>query len=335
MNVERSVMTGEIVETKQIEVNNVPIGVVIGHLATWQSDSQGGIYGVPDRILRGSYVESIQEHKARNNRQVRLKDHHMNTIGGFPIQSVKEDNVGLFGEGHINLETQQGREAYSLARQGVLVDFSVGHIVQEDKIENGERLIMKARLIEASIVDEPKNRRANIKEVKTMARFADLPIATGNPTWDEDSARNRVMELKYVDGNGADAFVDDSILIADVVDGKLMVIPAAVHLAAEEVKKSGNKEAQLTLERYFGKMEVDSPFESKSFYTVSDVQDWTNTELKAALLDTGRFSNGAVRALVARSKDQPRVAGLDQNAMESLIEKIQATTNSLRGKQNA
>jgi HK97 family phage prohead protease len=324
MNIERSALSGEIIETKQVEINGVPIGVVLGHVATWQTDNSNGIFGIPDRIVRGAYLESLQEHKARHNRQIRLKNHHMHVIGGFPIELAKEDNIGLFAEGHINLETKEGVETYSLARQKVLVDFSVGHIVLEDKIEDGERVILKARIIEASIVDEPKNQRAQITEVKNL-HFADLPIAMATTGWDEDSARARVMELKFADGNGADAFIGDN-LIADVIEGKLVAIPAALNLAAQEVKESGDKGSQVVLERYFGKMEVKSPFDSKQFYTVDDVRKWTNAEFKSALITTGIFSNGAVRALVARSKGQVTVPEPETKAMGSLLENIRATT---------
>lgn len=180
MRLERATLAGEIVEVKEMSINGVPVGIVKGYIATWQKDHYPGIYGVPDRIVKGAYTRTLQEHKARNNRQIRLKDNHGRTIGGFPIDTAREDNIGLYAEGHINLDTQLGKEAYSLARQRVLVDFSVGHIVKKDTIENGERLIYDADLIEGSITDEPKNRWAKVSEVKS-AHFADLlssPVST-------------------------------------------------------------------------------------------------------------------------------------------------------------
>ncbi len=327
MNIERSTLSGEIVETKQVEVGGIPIGIVIGHVATWKADNHSGIFGIPDRILRGAYTKSLQEHKARRNRPIRLKDQHWEIIGGFPIETAKEDNVGLFAEGHINLEKQRGIEAYSLARQGVLVDFSVGHIVKQDKIEDGERIIMEADIIEASIVDEPKNQRAQITEVKST-HFADLPVAANDTEWDSEAARARVMELKYCDGNGANAFVGGQ-LIADVIEGKLIVIPAGLRIAAEVIKDSEDKSAQIIMERYFSKMKQPSPFETKMFYGLDDVKDWSNAEYKSALTDTGIFSNGAIRALIARSKGQATVPDSDSGALGTLIEKIQATTNHI------
>ena len=322
MTIERVSLSGEIIETKTADRNGVPVGVVSGYIATWQLDAWNGIYGMPDRIVRGAYMESIQEHKANRNRQVRLKDNHGKTIGGFPIDSVREDNRGLYGVGEINLDTQQGREAYSLAQQSVLVDFSVGHVVTDDEIDNGTRLIKKAILLEGSITDEPKNQRANITEVKAM--FGDLPLyVTDGYKWCEEGARERVMEMKYSIGNGAHAFVGESI-IADVIDGKLYAIPTAIRNAAALAKGTEEKSQQVILERYYAKMGEASPFKSKMFYSVDDVKDWSNADYKSALLDTGMFSNGAARALIARQKDQ-NVSESD-GGLSSLLEKIVETT---------
>jgi HK97 family phage prohead protease len=159
--------SGRQLEVKQEERNGVPVGIVAGYIATWDPDT-GGIFGMPDQFVEGAFAASIEEHRSRGNRQVRLKDHHGRTIGGFPIATVKEDSIGLFGRGEINLETQLGREAFSLARQGVLSDFSVGFVALDDAVEGDIRRITKADLIEGSIVDEPANRAAKITEVKSL-----------------------------------------------------------------------------------------------------------------------------------------------------------------------
>ena len=157
---------GHLVETKETERNGVRVGEVRGYIATWKPDT-GGIFGVPDQFVRGAFRDSIAEHRARGDRPVRLKDLHGRTIGGFPIDRIREDDVGLYGEGEINLEVQQGREAFSLVRQGVLTDFSVGFTAIDDSIVDGIRIIRKAHLWEGSIVDEPANQAARILEVKS------------------------------------------------------------------------------------------------------------------------------------------------------------------------
>jgi len=167
-NVEIKHIGGRVVEVKKSQRNDVPVGIIEGYIATWDIDS-GGFFGVPDRFVPGAFTESLQEHRNRGNRQIRFKDHHGRTVGGFPIESVIQDDVGLFGIGEINLEVQQGADAYSLARQKVLTDFSIGFSVPEggDRLEDGVRVITKATVWEGSIVDEPANQNAIITEVKS------------------------------------------------------------------------------------------------------------------------------------------------------------------------
>jgi hypothetical protein len=104
---------------------------------------------------------------------------HGRTIGGFPIESVKEDARGLFGKGEINLDVQQGREAFALAKQGVMSDFSIGWGLGEGSTtKDGVRSIPEAEIWEGSIVDEPMNPHANITAVKAVdfSTLADVEI---------------------------------------------------------------------------------------------------------------------------------------------------------------
>lgn len=155
---------GNVVNVKQEERNGVQVGIVEGYIATWDID-EGDFFGIKDRFVRGAFVESILEHVQRR-RQVRLKDHHGRTVGGFPIEFVKEDDRGLFGVGEINLEVQQGHDLFVLAKQRVLTDFSIGFSVVDFEMDGDLRTITKAIIWEGSVVDEPMNRQANITQVK-------------------------------------------------------------------------------------------------------------------------------------------------------------------------
>lgn len=160
----------EATEFKEIERDGIHLGVVEGYLASFKEED----VAYPDKFEPGAFLDTIEEHKQRNNRPIRLNfQHDRNPIGGFPIESVKEDTRGLFGVGEINLDRQLGREVYSLARQGVLSDFSVGFSPIEWKMDGELRIITKARLYEASLVDEPMNKDAQVTAVK-----ADEPAYT-------------------------------------------------------------------------------------------------------------------------------------------------------------
>jgi hypothetical protein len=99
---------------------------------------------------------------------------------------VREDSRGLYGEAHINLDSPAGRELYSLARQGVIQDFSVGYTAVRDKIETGTdgrkvRRIYEARLWEVSLVDEPANPNATILEVRQAPLSDEENYRGGDP----------------------------------------------------------------------------------------------------------------------------------------------------------
>ena len=95
-------------------------GIVEGHIATFGIDRRD------DRFSPGAFDKSLTELKRVGKTQLPFKDFHGRTIGGFPMESLKEDSKGLFGVGEINLEIEQGRDAYALAQQGVYDSFSIG-----------------------------------------------------------------------------------------------------------------------------------------------------------------------------------------------------------------
>jgi hypothetical protein len=77
----------------------------------------------------------------------------------------------------------------------------------------------------------------------TVTRFQDLPVADRDRAWDGDAADKRVRAWAdakdapnaayrdahvWYDGDAADNFTAYKLLIADVVDGELKVVPRAV-----------------------------------------------------------------------------------------------------------
>ena len=158
--------SGHVLECKIEERNGVQVGIIEGYIATWDLDRGNGF--LRDQFVKGCFRKSIRELK-RRKRQLRFKDHHGRTVGGFPPETLKEDAKGLFGRGEINLEVQQGAEAYSLAKQNVLVDFSIGFsVVKSNRDEQNDiRTITEAIIWENSIVDEPMNPEAQITAVKS------------------------------------------------------------------------------------------------------------------------------------------------------------------------
>ncbi len=163
----------ESIETKKIEINGVPVGVIKGLASTF-----GNIDKTDDIVEPGAFTKTLKEHKKRHDRPIRMLFMHdrAEVIGGFPIDKVKETAKGLQVEGHINLDVQKGAEAFSLAKMGVLSDLSIGFIPVKVKLDEpkpgqffGTRHLKEIDLREISIVDEPANPKATITDVKKAA----------------------------------------------------------------------------------------------------------------------------------------------------------------------
>ena len=325
---------GKATEIKEEIVNGVPVGIIRGYIATWDLDR-----GM-DRFVRGAFSESLTELRAKN-RPIRFKDHHDRTVGGFPIQKVFEDEKGLFGQGEINLDVQQGREAFALAKQGVLSDFSIGFTAVESEMDGDIRKITKAIVWEGSIVDEPMNTAAVITEVKSTAFFQDLPLADRNQPWDSAAAMMRVLIWSGVYGrdgikgepndvyqkafawvNLADlkSFEAYKLQIVDIIDHKMVVVPHGIFAAAAAlsgadgdigIPEADRPKAIGHLERYYAKMGLESPFPDKVFFTSEDVKDWTARDFEQFLKASEQLSKSAVKILSARvdKKNEPDYSG--------------------------
>lgn len=311
--------------------NGVPVGIVEGYLASWKMED--GPY--PDRIVRGAFKQSLADHRKRGNRPIRMNYmHERNPIGGFPIETAKEDERGLYAVGEINLDRALGREVYSLAQQGVVTDFSVGITAEDrefEKLPDGRdcRVIKRCTLFEASLVDEPMNRDAQVVAVKSAMPFANLPTAPEEHVWDAEAAKERVLGMCLKDGDPTAAFLDRGrrFQIADLIDGQLCAVPGAVAAAAEVVKSERIEDHELLthLDRYCGRMGLPSPFEAApEVYRFEQVKAWTARDLEAALAETGRFSRSATKFLASK------IGGAGDEVPESVWSDVLASLTAMR-----
>lgn len=119
----------------------------------------------------------------------------------------------------------------------------------------------------------------------TVTTFKDLPLADRDRSWDGDAADKRVRDWadatdgpnsKYrdahvwYDGDKKDNFTAYKLLIADVVDGRLRVVPRAVIQAAAivdgarggiDIPKDDVSRVKSHLAKYYEKMGDQPPWE--------------------------------------------------------------------------
>lgn len=293
--------------------NGVPIGIIEGYLSTWDLDRGN------DRIVKGAFAETIKRHK-QDGRQVRMYAGHddRELIGGFPIEFVREDDKGLFVRGEINLIAgHKGEWYYSLAKQGVLCDMSIGYSVPDRKnnievaIEGGKtvNLLKVIELWEGSLVPEPMNPKAQILAVKKLA--VELPIAPRDTVWNYDEACLRVKALNSDNEHN---------LFTDVVDGVLSIVPKAVFKVAAALHGIKNsvdltpyncEDLTAEVKEYYTMMEIDCPIgKCIDFSIVESCQTPKEVE---QLLKYSNFSQQAAKVMVKVLKAEHREDGLGES----------------------
>ncbi|MDH3325164.1 MAG: HK97 family phage prohead protease [Gammaproteobacteria bacterium] len=299
MSIETKQFGGALLEVKQDDRNGIPVGIIKGYIATWDIDR--GDYWYKDQFVKGAFKKSISDHKKNDNRQIRLKDHHGRTVGGFPIESVKEDDVGLYGEGEINLDVQQGKELYSLAKQGVITEFSIGFsiVVSEKNEDKKIRTIKEAIVWEGSAVDEPMNPNAKITEVKSVNTLLEIIELDFN----HDEAKARIE-----DHDKKESAYIGKFLIADVVDSEIKAVQDALFSSADMVKQLPENEQKqyiVEFEKYYAKMGIESPFNVKSVIDAETARNMKPREVERVLKETGMFSGKAAKIIASSIKQEP------------------------------
>lgn len=242
---------------------------------------------VPTMLHAGAFTKTLQE----KGRGIKLLWQH---DAGEPIgvpEYLAETDSGLALQGKISL-TARGKDVLQLMRDGVMDALSIGFDTIKEDLEygpNGDLLIRhirEVRLWEVSCVTWGADPNAKITEVHskgmlgkiTRSLFTDLPVAEKNAAWSVPEAACRVAEYagnvhevynpKYVQAFAWSGDKQAAVLIADVSDGKLVVVPAAIFSAAVAVQKDlinipdeEKTRVRNHLEKYFAKMrrQFDDP----------------------------------------------------------------------------
>lgn len=137
----------------------------------------GAVFGNKDShgdiIQPGAFSKSIEQHKARGSRPKMFWQHDM----GKPIGrwlDFEEDEIGLRMEGKLNMNVQQGREAYHLLKDEDIDGLSIGYQTFREEKKGNANHLLELGLVETSVVSLGSNDRALVSAVKQI-RGEDLP----------------------------------------------------------------------------------------------------------------------------------------------------------------
>ena len=135
----------------------------------------GSVFGVRDLhadiVEAGAFAASIADHKAAKTAPAMLWGHDPDRPIGV-WDSFSEDQYGLKVSGRLNLDTQDGKEALALLKQGAFNGLSIGYRVNPGGAaidRGGVRRLKSVELWEVSLVTFPSNRSARVDGVKSMS----------------------------------------------------------------------------------------------------------------------------------------------------------------------
>jgi HK97 family phage prohead protease len=88
---------------------------------------------------------------------------------------IKEDSLGLYVEGQILLNTQQGKDAFELVKSKSVSGLSIGYqTIDYGYNRKGQRTLKEIELYEISIVTFPANKFSNITNFKNYNIISEL-----------------------------------------------------------------------------------------------------------------------------------------------------------------
>ncbi len=120
-----------------------------------------------DIICHGAFAQSVSKHTSGQFSIKFLWQHdHKKPIG--VINTIYEDQKGLFVQAQINGSVNAGQEAIELIKQKAIDSFSIGFNVSKSNLnQKGERQITECQLWEISVVTFPANCQAKMSGYKS------------------------------------------------------------------------------------------------------------------------------------------------------------------------
>jgi uncharacterized protein len=148
----------------------------------------GNVDAYGDVIAKGAFRETLKEHAAADTAPAMLSQHgdwsgtgpNQMPIGRWTL--LREDEKGLYVEGRLS-DTERGREAYTLLKDGALSGLSIGYVTR--KSTNGtkpgepRRTLTDVKLVEISLVTFPANDLARVSSVKGLT-IGDKTLTLGD-----------------------------------------------------------------------------------------------------------------------------------------------------------
>ena len=255
-----------------------------GYLSTFGNEDRGG-----DVVNKGAFVDSLKEHMPSLLWMHKTDE----PVGVF--DSMVEDDIGLYVKGRMPKDDDFVlKRVMPQMKIGSIKSMSIGYSAYgKDGIsyDKGVRQLNKLFLWEGSLVTIPMNEMATIKSKAAASFSEELPIAPRPTLWDELPALGRIRDWAGTDSEGLqdpdvqdkykeaflwydqedpDMFGSYKLLVADIIEGELTIVPRAVFQAAARMNgarggiwfwfEEDRPKVMNTIEKYYNKMGLANPF---------------------------------------------------------------------------
>jgi len=283
-----------------------------------------------DVVIRGAFDETIKDFQGADKLPVLWQHSHDMPLGVFV--EIRADSKGLFVRG-IMPKADEFVSGRVMPQMGVgsIKKMSIGYCTEDFAWDGNVRQLKKVKLYEISLVTIPMNNEADVTGFKSMAAN-DLPLAPHDAAWDAQAATARVKawsgatdepNAKYAeaffgfDAAYADDFAAYKLPYADIIDGKLMAVPRGVFAAAAalagarggvDIPQDGRGDVVASVDKYYEKMGLDSPFSEKSCFRIDSLDALTERELEKLFKRGVQLPGECARALVSAHKSLMRDA---------------------------
>jgi HK97 family phage prohead protease len=141
-------------------------GTFTGYLSTFGNEDL-----VRDVVEAGAFTKTLADAEAKRAADgspylfpILWQHNPTEPIGGFT--TMTEDEHGLYVEGALDMDIEQGRRAFSGLSKGYIRSLSIGYDVIRERWAKALRYLVEIRLWEGSVVTIPANPAATVGDVK-------------------------------------------------------------------------------------------------------------------------------------------------------------------------
>lgn len=292
-----------------------------------------------DRVVAGAFAKTINELKS--NAAEKGTDALLPILWqhdtGEPIGSfteMKEDDHGLFVKGRLPIEdTLVSGRVIPQIRAESIQSMSIGYSNKDSEVVDGIRNLKEIKLWEISLVTIPMNDQARLNRagIDAASAFNDFPLAPrDHKTVNGDTKSDKAYF--FTDGDKKE------LLFCDEIDGEIKAVPRFIFSAAAKVQ-SGKTNIPTDdldavvghIERYYSKMDLESPFQEKSSFRIDDVEALSVRDLEN-LFQTGvhctrkcsKFLASLIKSSLERDaqEDKPKrdaAAELEKEVFDNIL----------------